>query len=236
MLGRKTNMVAEFSEIQYMFGAMREIEDIMTNSGYHSMIPIFPTQPQEKNAGYDAAFIDKPIIAMFLQFKRSEHISNRKAASEYSFYQSAYYRFKLYHQSISDQHNILVKLAKAERINEVYYVAPCFYKYADYNDYYRGKSIVDHSVFVDCGVLKEINDNQTHTISYRENGTDLLMKSDPIKIKDGCVNIRETVFRHNENIRTFLQRLNEVLELKLESIYIAQEYLAYRGIVLQLWW
>ena len=45
-------MIAEFSEIQYMFGAVREIEDIMTNGGYHSIIPLFPTQPQEKNAGY----------------------------------------------------------------------------------------------------------------------------------------------------------------------------------------
>lgn len=73
-------MKAEFSEIQFLFGVIREIEEIMANGGYQSIIPIFTTQRQEKMDGWDAKVAVNQFSVTFFQFKMPEHIEGRNAS------------------------------------------------------------------------------------------------------------------------------------------------------------
>lgn len=228
-------MDAEFSEFQYVYGAIREIEGIMGRCGYSGILPAFPSQRQEKGLGYDVCFVERPIIAMFMQFKRAEHVSNRRTASEWNYYHSDYYRFKLYLNNRSEQHNILVRLAQNNPTNEVYYIAPCFYTYSDYRQYYLQEEIIYHSIIIDCKTLREFNDNNKHSISYRADGTDVLLKSKAVKIKDCKVILQEKKFDIYRNGKVFVANMNDVLDKNFESISDVHKYLLANGIILQLW-
>lgn len=114
-------MNAEFTELNYMFGAIKEI--LETNKWGKNVIPYFPSQQEEATTGCDVYF-DKG-IPVFLQFKTSRKMT-RFNAKEWSFFNVPYYKFFVYPNSKTHQHNLLVKLGK-NKFNNVFLC--CTYVY-----------------------------------------------------------------------------------------------------------
>lgn len=97
----------------------------------------FPTLNQEANLGFDVAFnTNVPTILVFLQYKVSVKLI-RKNATDWDMFNNEYYRFKIYPESKSNQHNLLMNLAGLG--HSVYYCAPAFIEKMIIFDPYRAE-------------------------------------------------------------------------------------------------
>lgn len=160
-------MKAGFSEIQYLYGATREIE---CGAGFDKKrfgTPYFPNQIREGKCGYDVR-LNGPFYTLFLQYKIPEYFV-KNTAKFWNEYGCPYYRIKLWRKSISNQHNILVDLAQSSHRNHVYYCAPQFIKWSDFEENYNNHTIMENSVLIDVSCLKRIDDNEQHYITYINN-------------------------------------------------------------------
>lgn len=68
----------DFSEFTFGYAVVRQIEEVL---GGQTVVPSFPTQPEEANRGYDVSFLSHG-VPLFIQFKRSE-VMRRKSCREY---------------------------------------------------------------------------------------------------------------------------------------------------------
>ena len=159
-------MKAGFSEIQYLYGATREIE---CGEGFNRRFgtPYFPNQIREGKLGYDVK-LSAPFYTLFLQYKIPEYFVKDTAKFWYE-YGCPYYRIKLWKKNISNQHNILIDLAQSDPRNHVYYCAPQFIKLSDFEKNYDDHTIIKNSVLIDVSHLKRIEDNVQHYITYINN-------------------------------------------------------------------
>ncbi|MCR4655979.1 MAG: hypothetical protein K5770_07115 [Lachnospiraceae bacterium] len=156
-------MVCEFSETQFAFGIVFEIvKKNCISKGYSA--PLFPTQAMEGEFGYDMQLNGKT-RTLFLQFKVPEK-KTTKSAKYWKDHNQAYYEFKIYPQTISNQHNALVKLAKEDERNRVYYCSPGFITCDEYNEYYRRSKIDANSIYVPLNTMNKISGSDWHSVSY----------------------------------------------------------------------
>ncbi len=227
-------MRAEFSEIQFMFGIVKEMDEKLEKMGFSKVCPFFPSQSKEQRLGYDLKMDVSPLLVMFIQFKVAEHVSNRRRAYEWKIYQDEYYRFHLYKPIISNQHNILIDLANADKRNSVHYIAPCFYKNDDYLQYYFNKEMLDRSVKIDCCGLSKLTDNARHSICYRHNGSDIYQMSEPKKIKTNDNFLKGEIALY-DTVDELLNMINNMANADFRDIEEARSYLMRYGIVLSLW-
>ena len=169
--------MAGFSEIQFSYSVIREIEDrlVFGNVG----IPFIPSTRDEGSLGYDVRF-DGPVSAYFLQFKIPEYL-HKRSANEWDLFNKSYFRFSLYPDNISKQHNLLVNLAEEPR-NSVYYCAPGFVKSSEYEMLHRSRSVSAHSAFISVKGLDRIKDGEKHVIVYRITPLKCYMMSEPAEI------------------------------------------------------
>ncbi len=173
-------MKCEFSETQYMFGVMREVAALLKPSGGW-MAPLFPTQNDEKNLGYDCAFPGK-VRTLYLQFKVPEK-KTRSNAAHWSDFSTSYYQFKIWDASRTDQHNLLVSLAQKDPRYRVYYCSPAFISQTDYTNFYLTERIARNSIFVPCKTLPPISGNDQHHICYTRDPERYQMYSNPQVIR-----------------------------------------------------
>lgn len=170
-------MKANYSELQFTYSIVRELEDMGAWLGG----PFFPTQRQEAHLGYDVRFA-KDFVALFIQFKRSKMLTQSNAAQWETFGRN-YFRFNIYPDNFSPQHNNLVQLARNDVRNRVYYCAPLFVELDELMEYYRVHTVCEHSVLVDCCSLPTIGGNDKHCICYANDPLRGYMYSEPKEIK-----------------------------------------------------
>lgn len=155
----------EFSEFQFAYSVTRELESKVFTS---NSVPHFPTQNQEGDRGYDLNF-SNGISSLFIQYKRSKRLDDGRAKDEqWKSYGDTFYRFKLRtsnDKSQPEQHEILTRLAKGDA--PVYYVAPEFVEWMDYQQFARNSTVLEHSAFIDCENAPTPFDDDQHYVCHR---------------------------------------------------------------------
>jgi hypothetical protein len=154
----------KFSEFQFAYSVTRELEsEVFTNAA----VPHFPSQNQEGYLGYDLNF-SNGVSSLFIQYKRSKRLDDGRAIDEqWDTYGEQFFRFKVRtsdNGSEPEQHKLLTRRA---RERPVYYVAPEFIKWADYQQYARDSNILAHSAFIDCEDAPMPCDSDQHYICHR---------------------------------------------------------------------
>ncbi len=150
------------SETSYLFELAKEIEKT-SFLGRTTKRTFFPTLIQESILGYDALFtkIGKPF---FIQTKMPQHISS-KLANEWTYFGQPYFRFEIYPESESKQHNLLVDLGRKFK-NSVFYVGPLFYTNTAFNSAISKKQVLIESQFICTDKLQTNKGNDEHVICY----------------------------------------------------------------------
>lgn len=136
--------------------------------------PSIPTQNEEKSLGYDVMFElnagGGAVHAVALQHKVSRFV-DQKGPSNGDFWTAAggaYFAFRL----DTDQYN-LIQLISAQGMPgvEFQFCAPLFATRADMNTHYMAGSVEGNSIWIDVAGAGQITDSDTHTIVYRQDGT-----------------------------------------------------------------
>jgi hypothetical protein len=194
-----------FSEFQFAYFVTREMDD------WHIWPygPYIPNQVDEGSCGFDVALLND-FVAIFLQYKLSDKLTVSRAR-EWGDFGREYFRFLIYPDNRSAQHNNLCCLSHRNTRNKVYYCAPLFIDYRDLIDCYRDNNLLNHSVFVDCSCLPTISGSEKHCICYTEDslfGYMYSAKSSTIKIKKGIDGLydRANVYR---NFSEFIEGMNK---------------------------
>lgn len=205
-------MHPEFSETQFAFGIIHEFLLKHPNS-----ILFAPTQYQEKNCGFDVALRSSRGIPIFYQFKVSECLAT--LGKEYIHFNEKYYRFYTYYCNPEDnQHNILKKLSLA--FSKVFYVAPCFHSFKEFNTYLKATAITNHSKFIRLKKLKEITNNSRHAICYTASGK-VGMFSEPVIDNDGAISVdsllNEQDCDSNLNLDSCVSVLSEIIDMDFKT-------------------
>jgi hypothetical protein len=169
-------MNPEFNEFQYGYSVTSELERRFRR--YLLMPPIIPSLVEEGNVAYDAQI---PLIGfpIFLQYKLSHYLTRRNAR-QWKYYNSRYYRFKIWPANVSNQHNELVALSQSQLY--VFYCSPVFYKKIDYISYHMSNQICQNSNFIPCSALPRIFGKTKHNICYDRNGNNIRFFSEPKKL------------------------------------------------------
>lgn len=137
--------------------------------------PKFPTTRAEAKEGYDVN-VNVGGIALFFQFKISEYLISRNAKeAKNGVVDPPYFRFKIYSRARSPQHQMLFALES--RIEEamlpgfVSYAAPLFISWNDFEHYFVGNSILEHSYYVQPSMIGPIHDDEDHTVFHKPGET-----------------------------------------------------------------
>ncbi|GAA0285652.1 hypothetical protein [Halobacterium noricense] len=151
----------EFSEFQYTYGLTREIENRWGREIVGT--PYYPTQNYEAKIGSDVVIGlnqgDIRFIPLFMQYKRSEWLTTRRA-KEWDEFNEGYYRFDIHSKN---QHNTLVDLG--EGLGKSIYVAPGFHTVDDYSEYHQNQKLAKNSICFDCSEMKKVSDSD-HVVIY----------------------------------------------------------------------
>ena len=152
-------MEPEFSERQFEF----------INKHRLARMPYIPSQNEEANVGYDVKYNlakGKSAISLMLQFKTSHFVRqcSRTNSHIYNCYNGSYFKFPIMKKRISDQHDIMVRLASIGE--HIYYCAPKFYTRAELESFYSAKSIMQNSRLFDPADMGFLPDNNQHHVSY----------------------------------------------------------------------
>lgn len=157
-------MKSQFSETQFVVAFLHNLFSYYDSLGWRYWFTM-PTQIEEYNVGYDARIrLDARVQPLYFQFKISEFLS-RKNAREYSDFSGPYYRFKIWPEDRSPQHNSLVDLSKDGSF--VAYSAPLFCTEKEFGCYQN--DVLTHSVLVPCRGLPKNHGNERHFITYAPN-------------------------------------------------------------------
>lgn len=157
-------MKSQFSETQFVVAFLHNLFSYYDSLGCRYWFTM-PTQIEEYNVGYDARIrLDARVQPLYFQFKISEFLS-RKNAREYSDFSGPYYRFKIWPEDRSPQHNSLVDLSKDGAF--VAYSAPLFCTEKEFGCYQN--DVLNHSVLVPCRKLPKNHGNERHFITYAPN-------------------------------------------------------------------
>lgn len=157
-------MNCEFSETQFVFGILNELVNSCWNSKKAWTSPRFPTQRQEKKLGYDFK-IEGAVRTLFFQFKVPEKKTTSRG-KYWTTFGGPYYKFEIWPDNRTHQHNDLVTLAKSDPHYKVYYCSPGFHTEKEFDENYRDKTISRKSIYVPCKILPKISGNDKHDISY----------------------------------------------------------------------
>ncbi len=172
-------MKSLISEFSYGFALTHEL---VLSLGTLSAAPIFPSLLQEggPGGGYDLK-LEAPGLPLFLQFKRSDHLSRRTAREIQAGARLSvpFYRFEITGRAQSEQHDMLVGLDVDP--NVVLYAAPLFHRKGEFDDAFLGHVVRHRSFYVrprDIGVFP---DDDAHRLSF--DGRRYVVMSEPTEIE-----------------------------------------------------
>ena len=142
-------MISEFSEFSFGYAATRQAERDLAKGYTSKGAPVFPSLLEEFHVGWDVALQYVEAIVC-LQFKRSDWVSKRHPASPtWDHIGRPHSRFSL--DADGHQHRALVDLQHHLLLSgegSVFYVAPRFHTYKQFDRHYRRRSILQASTFV----------------------------------------------------------------------------------------
>lgn len=174
-------MKPDISEFSYGYAVTEEL--IQSGGARVIAAPVFPSLYEEgkKGGGYD---VEIPLkgTPVFLQFKLSDHLK-RATAKEHQagIVGIPYYRMHLRPLKHSDQHNLLLDLAK--KGEAVFYIAPTFHLPNELNMCYLDRSVLKNSVAFDPLDIGPLPDDDDHYVVF-EKGTATAYRcsSEPVQI------------------------------------------------------
>lgn len=205
-------MKAQFSEFQFTYGLTREIEN---NSSKYD-VPFLPSQVLENRLPVDVMHppTSRRYAPLLLQYKRSDGLT-RSNAGEWHDFNQEYYRFDIYPQEKSDQHNRLVELSSA--IDDVYYAAPGFYQNTTYRGHARRGNLAQNTAFVDISTCPEVRDGDSHSIAYTLTPPEGRFYSEPkaISVVSGFDDLRSRIAEQDSfvEIDTLFSTIREAEEI-----------------------
>jgi hypothetical protein len=153
-------MKAEFSEFSYGFALAYEIGSALWPR--IRGVPLFPSLIAEADKGFDISFVPSG-TPLFLQFKLADYMKTKRA-KYWSDHGRPYFRLAIHPPTGSDQHNLLRELSKREQ--DVYYVAPAFWRERDFNACFKSNGIIRASMCIPIADLPDLVDSQQHHITY----------------------------------------------------------------------
>jgi hypothetical protein len=193
--------VSEFSETQYVFGFLNEMHFYQTQR--HPYFPfweyfMFPSTIIERAFPGDF-FVDHYSHSEFYQFKRSDHLAQRRGSAEIraglpvNFLD--YYRFKVYNRTTfttTGQFDKLRQLAAVFNTDLVCYAAPCFHTEWEFHENFRNRTILQNSILIECNQFNNpiflppnfnINDGASHYFVFKQTGNPCYLCSEPKNVK-----------------------------------------------------
>lgn len=145
---------SEFSETQFVFGYISEV--YFNHSKYPHFFPfweyfMFPSTMIEREFPVDF-FADYYTHSEYYQFKRSEHLHQRRGSREIAegvpVTYLDYYRFKIYNRTTITHLGQFEKLKDLARVfpnDLVCYCAPCFHTELEFHHHFRNQEIQFHN-------------------------------------------------------------------------------------------
>ena len=171
-------MRPNFSEFSYGYA----LTEALVDGRQHLVRPIFPTQVEEGNLGYDLRF-DCPGYPLFLQFKLCDGMKTR-AAKELSKHElplrPTFLRMNLMPTRRSKQHSLLLKLKKEGEV--VFYAAPRFYEDNEFASHYRNREIISHTAFISPDKIGPLPDEKDHHVAFECMARKGWLVSDPREV------------------------------------------------------
>jgi hypothetical protein len=152
----------QISEFSYGYAVTSELINKNSSCG---AAPFFPSLRFEGGAGggFDVVIEYLHATPIFVQFKLSEKLK-RSNASEYHLFNSGYFRFPIWSSKDSNQHKLLLELAKT--YSRVYYVAPRFHSIDELNNHFLNRRVIENSIFVRPAEIGEIKDTNDHVFAF----------------------------------------------------------------------
>lgn len=192
---------SQISETQFVFGYLSEL--YLRQFRHPHMFPfwayfMFPSTLIEREFPVDF-FADFYTHSEYYQFKRSEHLQQRRGSREIaegvpSWYLD-YYRFKIYNRTSATtlgQFEKLIQLSTRFPSDLVCYCAPCFHTETEFHFHFQNRSIVRNSIIIDCQQFGhanfqppnfDINDGLDHYLVFKQGTTTGYLCSEPKEIK-----------------------------------------------------
>jgi hypothetical protein len=193
-----------FSEFSYGFAVTSELVNGVSGNIYGR--PIFPTLREEGNVdgGYDVK-LPSTGYPLYLQFKRV-HYMQRRSAENWELFNSPHYRMYLMPSSYSIQQELLIHLELSG--NEVYYIAPEFFKDNDLTEYYTNQTVFYHSVFFRPSDIGHLPDDFPHYVAFNQSTLGYFCSAKPRKLE---TILRGEKFYQSYNIAQLgkLKRINK---------------------------
>ncbi len=172
-------MRPDFSEFSYGFA----LTEALVDGRQHLVRPTFPTQREERRAGYDVR-LDYPGYPLLLQFKLC-HGMRRRSAREHKDYRLPldlpFLRMPLMPARLSPQHAVL--LAQERRGHAVFYAAPRFYRDHDFATHYRNRAIPSHSAFIRPNTIGTLPSHLDHHVAFDCNASHGWVLSEPLPVR-----------------------------------------------------
>ena len=153
-------MIPGFSEFSFGFAFIHEY--VNRNPGL-TAAPELPSLRKEAAVGWDAKLTVQG-NPKFFQFKLAEYLCRSKA-SQWSYHNRPYFRFRITPKEKSDQHNQLLRLANSG--NDVFYTAPMFHKAQEFDQNFQASRVTTSSIWVPVQCLDPINEkDDPHCITF----------------------------------------------------------------------
>ena len=172
-------MRPDFSEFSYGFA----LTEALVDGRQHLVRPTFPTQRDERRAGYDVR-LDYPGYPLLLQFKLC-HGMRRRAAREHKKFRLPlalpFLRMPLMPTRLSPQHDVL--MAQERRGHAVFYAAPRFYRDDEFATHYRNQSIPSHSAFIRPCTIGTLPSHLDHHVAFDRNASHGWVLSEPTPVR-----------------------------------------------------
>jgi BMFP domain-containing protein YqiC len=139
------------SEFSYGYGVTREVEELLAGVGIKAT-PFLPSLLHEASLGFDVAFSGSGAVVM-LQFKLGDELRRFHRSSptqQIPVLQKPFWRFQI--DTAEHQYRRLVEFE--DRGAEVYYVAPRFSHWLDYERAFHKREVLERSLLLQPSAIR----------------------------------------------------------------------------------
>lgn len=159
-------MKVGFYEFEFTVAFIHDFLKKNEARGSQAMVGL-PPPAEEARVGYDAELATNG-YPRFFQFKRPDYIEAGRGNQGRCYPDKSYYRINITPHEVSQQQNLLVKLAN--RGYEVYYVAPIFHDVQQLDMHRNAEQIMEQSIWVPTEDLHLQQRGDRSCITYLPDG------------------------------------------------------------------
>jgi hypothetical protein len=211
---RMINLHERLSEFSYGYGATQESEALLASVGLHAT-PFLPSLVHEKELAFDVGFKDRGRV-LLLQFKLGQELSRFRRSDPWERIPQLERPFWRFWVDV-DAHQFVRLMEFEDADADVYYVAPRFSHWADYERHFQDGEVLDNSLMLrPSEILRGIQSQRrkagVHRIVYDRSRRYLC--SEPVLLREELpAQIAEHIaarIRHQEtSLESQIQRLYE---------------------------